>query len=73
MKVYQPPKKSDSLSVDDLIKRDLESTGASVAELEAAVEASKLSGGLMSIEDWIDQTIAAKGYIQAQEHREELS
>ena len=72
VKVYQPPKKSDSLSVDDLIKRDLESTGASVAELEAAVEASKLSGGLMSIEDWIDQTIAAKGYIQAQEHREEF-
>ena len=72
LKVYQPPKKSDSLSVDDLIKRDLESTGASVAELEAAVEASKLSGGLMSIEDWIDQTIAAKGYIQAQEHREEF-
>ena len=24
----------------------------------------------MSIDDWIDQTIAAKGYIQAQEHRE---
>ena len=52
--------------------RDLESTGASAEELEAAVESSKLSGVLMSIDDWIDQTIAAKGYIQAQEHREEF-
>jgi hypothetical protein len=72
LKVYLPPKKSETLSVDDLIKRDLESTGASVAELEAAVEASKLSGRLMSIEDWIEQKITDKGYIQAQEHREEF-
>ena len=72
LEVFQPPKKSEVLSVDDLIKRDLESTGASFAEVEAAVEASKLSGGLMSIEDWIEQKIADKGYIQAQEHREEF-
>ena len=72
LKVVQPPEKTEVSSVTDLLMRDLESTGASVAELEAAVEASKLSGGLMSIEDWIDQTIAAKGYIQAQEHREEF-
>ena len=72
LEVFQPPKKSEVLSVDDLIKRDLESTGASFAEVEAAVEASKLSGGLISIEDWIEQKIADKGYIQAQEHREEF-
>ena len=72
LKVHQPPKKSENLSVDDLIKRDLESTGASFAEVEAAVEASKLSGGLMSIEDWIEEKIELKGYIQAQEHREEF-
>ena len=52
--------------------RDLESTGASAEELEAAVESSKLSGGLMDIDDWIDQTLAAKGYIQAQEDREDF-
>ena len=28
--------------------------------------------GLMSINDWIDQTLAAKGYIQAQEDREDF-
>ena len=28
-------------------------------------------GGL-SIDEWIDQTLAAKGYIQAQEHREDF-
>jgi hypothetical protein len=72
LEVIQPPKKSESLSVDDLIKRDLKKTGASFAEVEAAVEASKLSGGLMSIEDWIEQKIEDKGYIQAQEHREEF-
>ena len=29
-------------------------------------------GGLMSIVEWIDQTLAAKGYIQAQEDREDF-
>ena len=52
--------------------RDLESAGASAEELEAALESSTLSGVLMSIDEWIDQTIAAKGYIQAQEDREEF-
>ena len=42
------------------------------------VEASELIpfhrgyGGLMSIVEWIDQTLAAKGYIQAQEDREDF-
>lgn len=70
--VSRQPKKKKESSVTDLMIRDLESTGASAEELEAAVESSKLSGVLMSIDDWIDQTIAAKGYIQAQEHREEF-
>ena len=70
--VSRIPKKKDTPSVTDLMIRDLESTGATAEELEAAVESSKLSGVLMSIDDWIDQTIAAKGYIQAQEHREEF-
>ena len=70
--VSRPPKKKGAPSVTDLMIRDLESTGATAEELEAAVESSKLSGVLMSIDDWIDQTIAAKGYIQAQEHREEF-
>ena len=70
--VKRPPRKKDSSSIADQLIKDLESTGASAEELEAAVESSKLSGVLMSIDDWIDQTIAAKGYIQAQEHREEF-
>ena len=35
-------------------------------------EHSVLASGLMSIDDWIDQTLAAKGYIQAQEDREDF-
>ncbi len=70
--VVKPPKKVDKSSVVELMMRDLESTGASAEELEAAVESSKLSGGLMDIDDWIDQTLAAKGYIQAQEDREDF-
>ena len=37
-----------------------------------AAEQSVLTSGLMSIDDWIDQTLAAKGYIQAQEDREDF-
>ena len=70
--VVKPPKKIDNSSVVELMMKDLETTGASAEELEAAVESSKLSGGLMDIDDWIDQTLAAKGYIQAQEDREDF-
>ena len=70
--MVKPPKKVESASVVDLMIKDLESTGASAKELEAAVESSKLSGGLMDIDDWIDQTLAVKGYIQAQEDREDF-
>ena len=72
LKVVRPPRKDRSKSIADLMKRDLESAGASADELEAALESSTLSGVLMSIDEWIDQTIAAKGYIQAQEDREEF-
>ena len=70
--VVKAPLKDQSGSITDLMMRDLESAGASADELEAALEASTLTGVLMSIDEWIDQTIAAKGYIQAQEDREEF-
>ena len=70
--VVRAPLRDQSSSITDLMMRDLESAGASAEELEAALETSTLSGVLMSIDEWIDQTIAAKGYIQAQEDREEF-
>tara|TARA_B100000131_G_scaffold310139_1_gene341488 strand:+ start:8529 stop:9689 length:1161 start_codon:yes stop_codon:yes gene_type:complete len=72
MPLVRPPMKDKSSSIADLMKRDLESAGASADQLEAALESSTLTGVLMSIDEWIDQTIAAKGYIQAQEDREEF-
>jgi len=72
MPVVKPPHKDKAKSIADLMKRDLESAGASADELEAALQSSTLTGVLMSIDEWIDQTIAAKGYIQAQEDREEF-
>jgi len=69
-----PPKpaRMDLQGVNRLIEQDLESTNASANAMTAKVEASPLVGGLMDINDWIDQTIAAKGYIQAQEDREDF-
>tara|TARA_B100000029_G_scaffold259234_1_gene255904 strand:- start:51 stop:1145 length:1095 start_codon:yes stop_codon:yes gene_type:complete len=71
-KVVRPPKKKSAETIKDLMMKDLEATGASAEEMAAAVEASDMTGGLMSIDEWIDQTLAAKGYIQAQEHREDF-
>ena len=69
-KVLRPPRaKVDSFK--DTIA-DLAATGASADTIAAAVEESNLSSGLMSINDWIDQTLAVKGYIQAQEDREDF-
>ena len=45
----------------------MEKTGADADTMVEAAEQSSLTSGLMSINDWIDQTIAVKGYIQAQE------
>ena len=69
-----PPKPAamDFSSVNDMIKKDLEQTGASADEMSRVVEESTLGGGLMDINDWIDQTLAAKDYIQAQEDREDF-
>ena len=70
-KVQRPPRaKPDSFK--DTIAADLAATGASADTIAAAVEESNLSSGLMSINDWIDQTLAVKGYIQAQEDREDF-
>tara|TARA_B000000557_G_scaffold146379_1_gene118751 strand:- start:499 stop:1590 length:1092 start_codon:yes stop_codon:yes gene_type:complete len=71
-KLIRKPKKKSADIIKDLMIKDLEATGASAEEMAAAVEASDLTGGLMSIDEWIDQTLAAKGYIQAQEHREDF-
>ena len=62
----------DLTSVNDMIRRDLEETGATADEMSKDVEESTLGGGVMDINDWIDQTLAAKGYIQAQEDREDF-
>ena len=66
------PASKDYSTVSELIIKDMEKTGATADEMAAATEASNLSSGLMSINDWIDQTLAAKGYIQAQEDREDF-
>jgi hypothetical protein len=50
----------------------LEATGATADLISAEVESAGLTGGLMDINDWIDQTLAVKGYIQAQEDREDF-
>ena len=62
----------DFSSVSDLIRKDLEQTGATADEMTRVVEESVVAGGLMDINDWIDQTLAAKDYIQAQEDREDF-
>ena len=70
-KVARPPRAKVE-SFKDTIAADLAATGASADTIAAAVEESNLSSGLMSINDWIDQTLAVKGYIQAQEDREDF-
>ncbi len=66
------PAKADFATASEMIMRDLEQTGATADEVAKATEASNLTSGLMSINDWIDQTLAAKSYIQAQEDREDF-
>ena len=66
------PKTVVSETITEIIAADLAQTGASADTIAAAVEESNLTTGLMSINEWIDQTLAAKGYIQAQEDREEF-
>ncbi|MEZ7988588.1 MAG: hypothetical protein QMC65_01795 [Candidatus Poseidoniaceae archaeon] len=69
-----PPKPAsmDFSSVNELIRKDLEATGATADEMVKAVEEGGLTGGLTDINDWIDQILGAKNYIQAQEDREDF-
>ena len=69
-----PPKPAsqDFATINQLVKDELEKTGADADTMTEAAEQSSLSSGLMSINDWIDQTLAVKGYIQAQEDREDF-
>ena len=69
-KVVRPPRAKTSRK--DVIAAELSATGADADTIAAAVEESNLTSGLMSINDWIDQTLAVKGYIQAQEDREDF-
>ena len=65
-----PPSKSSADSVAESVTREIEATGASASQISASMKSSKLSGTLMEIDDWIEKTLKEKGYIQAQEHRE---
>ena len=69
-----PPKPAslDFSTVNQMIQKDLEETGATADEVSKAVEESDLVGGLMEINDWIDKKLDAKDYIQAQEDREDF-
>jgi len=69
-----PPKPAsqDFATINQLVQDELEKTGADADTMVEAAEQSSLTSGLMSINDWIDQTIAVKGYIQAQEDREDF-
>ena len=69
-----PPKPANMgfADVNEQLRKDLEATGATADLISAEIESTGLSGGLMDINDWIDQTLAVKGYIQAQEDREDF-
>ena len=69
-----PPKPAsqDFTTINELVKAELVQTGVDADSMTQAAEQSVLTSGLMSINDWIDQTLAAKGYIQAQEDREDF-
>ncbi len=69
-----PPKPAsqDFATINQLVQDELKQTGADADTMAQAAEQSALTSGLMSLDDWIDQTLAAKGYIQAQEDREDF-
>lgn len=69
-----PPKPAsqDFSTINELVKAELVQTGADADSMTQEAEESVLTSGLMSIDDWIDQTLASKGYIQAQEDREDF-
>jgi hypothetical protein len=70
--VPQRPAAKSLAVMQAMIRKDLEETGASADNIAAAAEVAAQTVGLMLIDDWIDQTLAAKNYIQAQEDREDF-
>ena len=56
----------------ELIKGELAQTGSDADSMTIEAEKSVLTSGLMGINEWIDQKLEAKSYIQAQEDREDF-
>jgi hypothetical protein len=69
-----PPKPavSNFSDINELIKGELAQTGSDADSMTIEAEKSVLTSGLMGINEWIDQKLEAKGYIQAQEDREDF-
>lgn len=69
-----PPKPAsqDFAAINQLVQDELKKTGADADTMTEAAEQSALTSGLMSINDWIDKSLEKKGYIQAQEDREDF-
>ena len=70
-----PPKPANLgyADVSEQLRKDLEGLLEQLPHLiSAEIESTGLTGGSMDINDWIDQTLAVKGYIQAQEDREDF-
>ena len=69
-----PPKPavSDFSTINELIKGELAQTGSDADSMTIEAEKSVLTSGLMGINEWIDQKLEAKNYIQAQEDREDF-
>ena len=69
-----PPKpaRASYETIESSIQKDLKETGATADQIAEDARESTLTAGLMSINDWIEQLISSKGYIQAQEDREDF-
>ena len=59
-------------SVEDMVLAESQRTKASADKLAEEALADDEAGGLMSVDEWIDQTLETKGYIQSQEDREDF-
>ena len=70
--VPSKPASMELSSINELTRKDLEVASASADEMTKDVEKRDLPRELMEINDWVDETIAAKGFIQAQEDREDF-
>ena len=69
-----PPKpaRASYETIESSIQKNLKETGATADQIAEDARESTLTAGLMSINDWIEQLINSKGYIQAQEDREDF-